>query len=67
MQKKLLHDQIIVARFGVTCWVAAATVYGFMARGDVAHLPLDEWLQLTGTIEQTNYDGSTISIIKIHP
>lgn len=65
-EKKSLQDQIIVARFGVTCCVADATVYGIMAKGNVANLPIDEWIQVTGTLEQTIYDGSSIPIIKIH-
>jgi uncharacterized repeat protein (TIGR03943 family) len=64
-EKNFMQNQIIVARFGITCCVADASVYGFMAKGDVAALPKDKWVQVTGTIEQTQYDGSTIPIINI--
>ncbi|MGE8078275.1 TIGR03943 family putative permease subunit [Peribacillus loiseleuriae] len=64
-EKKSMQDQIIVARFGITCCVADASVYGIMAQGNVARLPNDEWIQVTGTIGQTIYDGASIPIIKI--
>ena len=65
-EKNFVQDQILVARFGITCCVADASVYGIMAKGKVANLPKDKWIQVTGTIEQTIYDGSSIPIIKIH-
>ncbi len=64
-EKNFFQDQIIVARFGITCCVADASVYGLMAKGNVAALPKDEWVQVTGTIEQAQYDGSAIPILKI--
>ncbi|MDR7240840.1 TIGR03943 family putative permease subunit [Neobacillus drentensis] len=64
-EKNFMHNQIIVARFGISCCVADATVYGIMARGNVATLPKDKWVQVTGTIEQTQYDGGTIPTINI--
>lgn len=64
-EKNFMQNEIIVARFGITCCVADASVYGFMAKGNVASLPKDKWVQVTGTIYQTQYDGSTIPIINI--
>lgn len=64
-EKNFFQDQIIVARFGITCCVADASVYGIMARGNVAKLPKDKWVQVTGTIEQTQYDGALVPMIKI--
>ncbi|WP_307409577.1 TIGR03943 family putative permease subunit [Neobacillus ginsengisoli] len=64
-EKNFIQNQIIVARFGITCCVADASVFGFMAKGDVAALPKDKWVQVTGTIGQTQYDGSAIPIINI--
>nr|WP_308160720.1 MULTISPECIES: hypothetical protein [unclassified Bacillus (in: firmicutes)] len=54
-----------MARFGITCCAADASVYGMMAKGNVATLPKDKWVQLTGTIEQIQYEGGSIPIIKI--
>lgn len=64
-EKNLMQNQIIVARFGITCCVADASVYGFLAKGKVAVLPKDQWIQITGTIEQTQYNGDTVPIIVI--
>lgn len=36
-----------------------------MASGKVATLPKDQWVQVTGMIDKTQYDGETIPIIKI--
>ncbi|MEH7307776.1 TIGR03943 family putative permease subunit [Neobacillus drentensis] len=64
-EKNFMQNQIIVARFGISCCVADASVYGIMAKGNVAALPKDKWVQVIGTIEQTQYDGGTIPSIKI--
>jgi putative membrane protein len=64
-EKNFMQDLIIVARFGITCCIADASVYGIMVKGNVVTLPKDKWVQVTGTIEQTQYDGSPIPIIKI--
>lgn len=64
-ENNFMQNQIIVARFGITCCIADASVYGIMAKGNVATLPKDKWIQVTGTIDQTHYDGYQIPIIKI--
>ncbi|MGG3470023.1 TIGR03943 family protein [Neobacillus pocheonensis] len=64
-EKEFMQNQIIVARFGITCCVADASVYGMMAKGEVAALPKDKWVQVTGKIEQTQFNGETIPVIKI--
>ncbi|WP_223588618.1 TIGR03943 family putative permease subunit [Neobacillus bataviensis] len=65
-EKEFMQNQIIVARFGITCCVADASVYGMMAKGEVAALPKDKWVQVTGKIEQTQFNGETIPVIKIN-
>ena len=64
-EKNFMQNQIIIARFGISCCVADASVFGIMAKGDVAALPKDKWVQVSGTIDQTKYDGGTIPFIKI--
>jgi uncharacterized repeat protein (TIGR03943 family) len=64
-EKNFMQNQIIVARFGITCCVADASVIGIMAKGNLATLPKDKWVQVTGTIEETQYDGGSIPIIKV--
>lgn len=64
-EQNFFQDEIIIARFSVTCCVADASVYGIMAKGDVAHLPKDQWIQVTGKIDKIKYDGMTVPIMKI--
>ncbi|WP_261380729.1 TIGR03943 family putative permease subunit [Neobacillus bataviensis] len=64
-EKEFMQNQMIVARFGITCCVADASVYGMMVKGDVASLPKDKWVQVTGKIEQTQFNGEDIPVLKI--
>lgn len=64
-EQNFFQDEIVIARFSVVCCVADASVYGIMAKGNVAHLPKDQWIQVTGQIDQIKYDGATVPIIKI--
>ncbi len=64
-EKKFFQDEIIIARFSVVCCVADASVYGIMAKGNVAHLPKDQWIEVTGRIDQIKFDGSTVPVINI--
>lgn len=64
-EQNFFQDEIVIARFSIVCCVADASVYGMMAKGNVAHLPKDQWIQVTGKIDQIKYDGSTVPIIKI--
>ena len=64
-EKNFFQDEIVIARFSIVCCVADASVYGIMAKGNVAHLPKDQWIQVTGKIDQIKYDGSTVPIINI--
>ena len=38
-EQNFFQDEIVIARFSVVCCVADASVYGIMAKGNVAHLP----------------------------
>ncbi|MDR6997748.1 TIGR03943 family putative permease subunit [Neobacillus niacini] len=64
-ENNFMQNQIIIGRFSITCCVADASVYGIMSKGNVVNLPKDQWVQATGTIEQTRYDGGVIPMIKI--
>jgi putative membrane protein len=59
-------NQIVVARFGVSCCVADASVYGMMAEGNEAEkLEIDEWVKVTGVIGKTTYYDSEIPYLTI--
>ncbi len=64
-EQNFFQDEIVIARFSVVCCVADSSVYGIMAKGNVAHLPKDQWIEVTGKIDQIKYDGSTVPVIKI--
>ncbi|AZV42692.1 TIGR03943 family putative permease subunit [Peribacillus asahii] len=64
-EQNFFQDEIVIARFSIVCCVADSSVYGIMAKGNVAHLPKDQWIQVTGKIDQVKYDGLTVPIIKI--
>lgn len=57
--------EMIVARFGITCCVADASVYGLMAKGDVEGFEADTWVEVAGVLEKMKYEGSNIPVISI--
>ena len=59
-------DQFVVARFGLSCCVADAGVYGTLSTMPGAQeLQLDEWVKVTGTIDVTEYNGWTLPYLKV--
>lgn len=60
-----LKDEIVVSRFTVTCCVADASVYGILARDEeLGELEPDTWVNISGTIEKTNFNGLQMPVIK---
>jgi len=61
----MLSNQFVVARFSVQCCSADATPYGVMVDyaggGNFAN---DSWVHVTGTIEQSTYNGNEVMIIQ---
>lgn len=64
-EKDFPNNQIVVARFVITCCIADASVYGIMARGDLAKYKNDTWVRLTGELNKTTYDSSTIPVLNV--
>ncbi|WP_258535671.1 TIGR03943 family putative permease subunit [Bacillus sp. 03113] len=60
----LPQDQFVIARFGVVCCIADATVYGMITKGNDIKLLNDEWIQVTGTIEKTTMEGADVPMIE---
>ncbi|ARK29477.1 TIGR03943 family putative permease subunit [Halalkalibacter krulwichiae] len=59
-------DQLVVARFGMTCCVADASVYGTMIQAEEAsQLENDTWVRVTGVIDQTNYYEYRIPLVQL--
>ncbi|GAA3314649.1 hypothetical protein GCM10020331_007720 [Ectobacillus funiculus] len=59
-------DQVVVARYGITCCVADASVLGMMINGSsVSALKAGEWVKVTGVLDQTTYIDTILPIIKV--
>ncbi|MGG3574592.1 TIGR03943 family protein [Bacillus gobiensis] len=57
-------DQIVVARFGVSCCTADAVVFGMAANGNsLQSLPNDTWIRVKGTIDVLHYNDSELPVI----
>ncbi|MBM7702440.1 TIGR03943 family putative permease subunit [Metabacillus iocasae] len=59
-------NQFVVARFGLSCCVADASVYGTLATSKHAQkFEEDEWIKVKGVIEQIEYNGLLLPYIQI--
>ncbi|MDP4551101.1 TIGR03943 family protein [Alkalihalobacillus macyae] len=58
------EKQIVVARFGMNCCVADASVYGTLIESDQVHsIEEDTWVEVTGTISNTSYNGQPLMLL----
>ncbi|WP_243291124.1 TIGR03943 family protein [Bacillus sp. FJAT-47783] len=61
-----IDDQFVIARFGISCCAADASVYGTIASsGEAKHLQNDEWVKVSGTLSTTTYQDVEIPLIVI--
>ncbi|MFA9456930.1 TIGR03943 family protein [Halalkalibacter sp. AB-rgal2] len=59
-------DQFVVARFGMTCCIADASVYGTMVRSDEPlELDNDTWVRVSGIIGESTYGEMRIPQIML--
>ncbi len=59
-------DQIVIARFGLSCCVADASIYGTLSTGDlVKELENDQWIRAKGTITTTEYNDWILPYLQI--
>ncbi len=60
------QNQIVVARFLMSCCSADTSVIGMMAEGlDLGEIETDSWVKVTGTISQTTYGDDRIPSIEV--
>lgn len=60
------QDQLVLARFLITHCVADASIVGFLSEHpDASSLKTDTWIEATGILDTTTYDGSELPLIKI--
>ncbi|MGE8203710.1 TIGR03943 family putative permease subunit [Heyndrickxia sp. NPDC080065] len=65
-EKDFKNNQIVIARFVISCCIADASVYGIMAQGDIASLENDTWIRVKGRLNKINYNDTTLPVLKIH-
>ncbi|PWA08166.1 TIGR03943 family protein [Pueribacillus theae] len=59
-------DQFVVARFGMSCCVADASVFGMIATVENANeLEDDEWIKVSGILSKTTYNDWEMPYIQI--
>lgn len=59
-------DQLVISRFLITHCVADASIIGFLTQFDeAASLEKDTWVEATGILDVTTYNGMEMPIIKI--
>ncbi|MBN8235620.1 TIGR03943 family protein [Halobacillus kuroshimensis] len=62
---KFPDDQIVVGRFGISCCVADAGIYGILVQGeDLGQYKNDTWVEVTGTLEKVQMNGWELPLIQ---
>ncbi|WP_028400003.1 TIGR03943 family putative permease subunit [Ectobacillus panaciterrae] len=65
-EEDLGKDKIVIARYGITCCVADASVLGMLAVGlNTSSLQEGEWIQVTGTLGKTTYIDTLLPIVQL--
>lgn len=65
-EKGFKDNQFVVARFGISCCVADASVYGLLSTLENAStLKKDTWVHIKGIIQKTTYNGENVPYIQV--
>lgn len=65
-EQDLAENKFVVARFGMTCCVADASVYGTMVQTEEAsQLENDTWIEVQGIVTETTYNDMRIPLIDL--
>ncbi|MFS0907598.1 TIGR03943 family protein [Priestia aryabhattai] len=65
-EKGFKDNQLVVARFGISCCAADASVYGLLSTLENASaLKKDTWVHITGIIQKTTYNGENTPYIQV--
>jgi putative membrane protein len=60
------ENQMVIARFGLSCCVADSSVYGTLSTGDmVKDLKEDQWVKVSGTLSKTDTMSGFFRIYKL--
>lgn len=64
--KDVKGDKAVVARYGITCCIADASVWGMIVAGEnVNKLPQETWVKITGLLDETTYKGTLFPLVKV--
>ncbi|WP_272495700.1 TIGR03943 family putative permease subunit [Bacillus pinisoli] len=65
-EEDFTEDQMVIARFGLSCCVADSSVYGTLSTGSVVKdLDNDQWVKVTGTLSKTEYNDWILPYLQI--
>ncbi|MCM3544282.1 TIGR03943 family putative permease subunit [Priestia megaterium] len=65
-EKGFKNNQFVVARFGISCCAADASVYGLLSKLENAStLKNDSWVRIKGIIQKTTYNGEDVPYIQV--
>ncbi len=65
-EKGFKDNQFVVARFGIFCCAADASVYGLLSTLENASaLKKDTWVHIKGIIQKTTYNGEDVPYIQV--
>ncbi|KFN03946.1 TIGR03943 family protein [Bacillus clarus] len=64
--KEVKGDKVVVARYGITCCIADASVWGLIVSGqDIKKLSEEMWVKVTGVLDETTYKGTLFPLVKV--
>ncbi|PDY47855.1 TIGR03943 family putative permease subunit [Bacillus pseudomycoides] len=64
--KEVKGDKTVVARYGITCCIADASVWGMIVSGEeIKQFPEETWVKITGLLDETTYKGTLFPLVKV--
>ncbi|MDA2730142.1 TIGR03943 family protein [Bacillus cereus] len=64
--KNVTGNKAVVARYGITCCIADASVWGMIVTGqNVEKFPEETWMKVTGILDKTTYKRMPFPLVKI--
>jgi len=65
--KDVTGNKAVVARYGITCCIADASVWGMIVTGqNVEKIPEETWVKITGLLDETTYKGTVFPLVKVN-
>ncbi|PGV94571.1 TIGR03943 family protein [Bacillus cereus] len=65
--KDVRGNKAVVARYGITCCIADASVWGMIVTGqNVEKIPEETWVKITGLLDETTYKGTVFTLVKVN-